>query len=317
MALVGFEDALSVLTAGEVLGLPTETVYGLAARIDREEALHKIFQTKQRPFFDPLIVHLSESMNPKDFTIEWPEVYQRLAQEFWPGPLTLIALKKQSVSDLITAGLPRVGLRMPSHPVALKLISALGVPVAAPSANMFGKTSPTKAIHVEEEFMGKVSVIDGGSSEVGLESSVVGLSADNTLEILRPGIISRSQLEKVCSPLGIKVFSGTSQAAPGQLKTHYQPNAPVVLDLKSKSLSMSQTKEFEERLKIKNKSWKELYLNDNPTLAARELYSQLRDLSNSSENSAIWIPLDPRLKDKPEWEMIFNRLERAASFIFS
>lgn len=318
MAIVDFEQALNILKSGNVLGLPTETVYGLAARIDSEESLNKIFHTKRRPFFDPLIVHISPSMNPEDYTLEWPEIYKQLADEFWPGPLTLIARKKESLSDLITAGLPRVGLRMPSHPIAQKLITELGVPLAAPSANMFGKTSPTQAFHVEEEFKGAVPVIDGGASEVGLESTVVGFENDkNILEVLRPGMISRDQIQKVCRPLGIKVVTGQSQAAPGQLKTHYQPNAPVILDLKSQSLSPDLIKRFEEKLGVEDKVWKELRLNSDPTLAARELYSQLRDLSHPFNESAIWIPLDPHLKDQSEWEMIFNRLERAASYIFS
>lgn len=316
MAIVDFDQALQVLKSGNVLGVPTETVYGLAARIDSEDALKKIFETKKRPFFDPLIVHLATSMDAKDFTQDWPELYKKLAERFWPGPLTLIAPKNGRISDLITAGLPDVGLRSPNHPLTQKLIDRLGVPVAAPSANMFGKTSPTTSSHVETELGGQICVLDGGQSDVGLESTVVKYdNAQSTLFVLRPGFISRTDLEEVCESFSVDVKPGTSKAAPGQLKAHYQPNAPVVVQFTEKEeLKTSEREEFEERLQRQGLKWSTLKLPSSATLSARMLYILLREHSQDSD-SAIWIPLHPKVLKDPSWEMIIDRLSRAASLI--
>jgi len=317
MSLVSIDQALQVLSSGEVLGLPTETVYGLAARIDSESALKKIFATKQRPFFDPLIVHLSQNMDPKDFCLDWPQIYQALTKKFWPGPLTLIAPKNKKISNLITAGLPNVGLRSPNHPIAQELIQKFGIPLAAPSANMFGKTSPTKAEHVLKEFLGKVPVLDGGPCIGGVESTVAyfneGLSQ---LEILRPGLISIDQLREVAKDFTLQVVYGSSSSAPGQLKTHYQPNCPVVLQFtKDKDLTEESQRGFEKQLGSESAlQWKTLVIESDPRLAARNLYSQLREQSESPA-SALWIPLPPEVQTDEEWRMILDRLGRAASIV--
>jgi L-threonylcarbamoyladenylate synthase len=315
MAIVDFDHSLEILKSEDVLGLPTETVYGLAARIDSEKALRKIFSTKKRPFFDPLIVHLAEDFSPRDLTSEWSPLYEALAEKFWPGPLTLIAPKNQRISDLITAGLPDVGLRKPSHPLAQKVLKALGIPLAAPSANMFGKTSPTAAAHVEEEFQGKVAVLDGGGAEIGVESTVVRYEpTEKTLFILRPGFISKRKLMEVAKDFSVKVTEGASAASPGQLKAHYQPKAPVVLEFtEDTELSSSRKTFLEERLEKKNLRWQTLKLPEKPEWAARVLYGQLRELSRE-ENSAIWIP-SSKVHQKEEWVMILDRLTRAASLV--
>ncbi len=319
MAIVEFEKALDLLKNGEVVGIPTETVYGLAARIDNGAALKKIFTTKKRPFFDPLIVHLSQGMDPRDYTLKWPPLYIELAKQFWPGPLTLIAPKNKKISDLITSGLPDVGLRSPNHALTNKLIDELGVPVAAPSANLFGKTSPTKPNDVIEEFAGSVAVLEGGDTTIGLESTVVSLDeSEKRLFVLRPGFITRLDLESVCQTFGVSVESGHSKAAPGQLKVHYQPKAPVVLEF-TKNLELTHEQKNKMEQKISSSiplEWRTLKLSDSPVIAARHLYSLLRE-NSQGQNPAIWIPLDPNTKNDPHWEMIIDRLQRAASLILS
>ncbi|HAG91707.1 MAG TPA: threonylcarbamoyl-AMP synthase [Bdellovibrionales bacterium] len=311
------DQCAEILKSGGVVGMPTETVYGLAGRIDSESALKKIFQTKKRPFFDPLIVHLSKNMDPNDWVSEWPSIYKTLAKKFWPGPLTLIAPKNEKVSDLITAGLPNVGLRCPNHPLALKLIDQVGSPLAAPSANLFGKTSPTQAKHVIDEFQNQVAVLDGGPCDIGVESTVVFFnSAKNQLEVLRPGFVSCADLEKVCKDFSLPVVISSNSAAPGQLKTHYQPKAPVVLEF-TESHELTPAHRFELDQEVSGliqgtPQWKVLSLGDDPVLAARTLYADLRKYAEGPQ-SAIWIPLPSKYRSMDAWQMILNRLERAAS----
>ena len=146
------DQAVSIMKNDGIVAIPTETVYGLGAAISSETALKKIFEVKKRPFFDPLIVHVENIEQAKTLTSEWPEIADSVCQQFWPGPLTIVLKKNQNVSSLITAGLERVGLRCPQHPVALEILRKLKIPIAAPSANLFGRTSPTTALHVETEF---------------------------------------------------------------------------------------------------------------------------------------------------------------------
>jgi L-threonylcarbamoyladenylate synthase len=164
--------AVEKLINGEVVGIPTETVYGLGAVISKSDAIKKIFTTKERPFFDPLIVHVSGVEQAKELSLDWSAAADILAQEFWPGPLTLV-LPKKNVSDLITSGLQTVGVRCPDHKIALEIIEKVGEPIAAPSANRFGKTSPTCKKHVLEEFNDAVFVVDGGDCSVGIESTII------------------------------------------------------------------------------------------------------------------------------------------------
>ena len=289
--------------------MPTETVYGLAARIDNEAGLKKIFSIKERPFFDPLIVHISDLSQVKTIVREWPPLADFLTKIFWPGPLTFVLPKQEKINPLITAGLDTVGLRMPAHPVAQELIRACGVPLAAPSANKFGKTSPTLASHVEEEFGDEVYVLDGDASKIGLESTVVGLEMKNgvsVLKIFRPGFVTEEKLRAAMlawkNPF--EISSEESIASPGHLKAHYQPKLPLVIISEAGDLS-----NFIQKLGPRSK---ELPLNENPVIAARELYASLRTLGAE--------PLDFLfVKRKPYhsndlWTPIWDRLKRAASF---
>jgi L-threonylcarbamoyladenylate synthase len=211
-------------------------VYGLGANALDAAAVAKIFAAKERPSWDPLIVHVADAGMVARLAAEIPENAQRLMQVFWPGPLTLLLPRKASVPDAVTAGLAKVGLRMPAHPVARALLAAAGVPVAAPSANRFGRTSPTRAEHVAEDLDGRIdAILDGGETTHGVESTVVDVREDGCT-ILRPGVITPEQIRAVCVgevtlPRAEEEGGGAEQAAvsPGMGLRHYAPRARMVL----------------------------------------------------------------------------------------
>ena len=220
------DDALAALRRGEAIGLPTETVYGLAADAHDPEAVRRIYELKGRPSDHPLIVHVADAVTASRWAGDWPEAAEALADAFWPGPLTLILPRAANVSDEVTGGQDTVGLRVPSHPVAHALLRAFDGGVAAPSANRFGHLSPTTAQHVRDEFGAAVPVVlDGGDCEIGLESTIVDLSGEAP-RILRPGAISRPEIEAVIGP----VAEGQDSDGPrvsGTLASHYAPRASV------------------------------------------------------------------------------------------
>ncbi len=221
--------AVALLREGQVIGLPTETVYGLAGDALQPAALARIFEVKQRPLFDPLILHLAEAEGAWALASRVPEVARRLAERFWPGPLTLILPKKEIVPDLATSGLPNVALRVPVHPVARELLRAFGGPLAAPSANRFGRISPTDAWAVWAELGDAVPLIlDGGPCEVGLESTVLDLSGDAPV-LLRAGGVPVEELEAVIGLIARARPVDEKPAGPGQLKHHYAPRKPLRL----------------------------------------------------------------------------------------
>ena len=315
--MISVPEAVAKLQTGGIVAIPTETVYGLAGRIDDNSALKQIFMVKQRPFFDPLIVHVSDLGQAKRLTRDWPAVFDVLANAFWPGPLTLIARKAESVSSLITSGLETVALRWPNHPVALQILKELQIPLAAPSANLFGKTSPTTAAHVEKEFMGEVPVVDGGPSEVGVESTVLAYdeSTPGTLHILRPGGISRADIQKVLREQDqiFEVVRTTSAASPGHLKAHYQPNCPVVI-LEDKAWSDDFRKTIEQQLDRPFPYVHEMKLGASAQVAARRLYEEFRQFSEV-QGGLIVITRSPE-NMTPDWEAVWDRIERAATFTF-
>src|SRR5437016_9759530 len=230
------EYAATFLRSGEVVVFPTETVYGLGADAFQPAALERIFAAKGRPFSDPLIVHIAEKGSLELLTVSISEWARHLAEAFWPGPLTMILPRGPQVPRLVTAGLDTVAVRMPQHPVALALIRAAGSPVAAPSANRFMHISPTTAQHALADLNGRVPlVLDGGSSEVGVESTVLDLCAEAP-RILRPGGVSLEALRSVLPDVQPPVQRNSkhrdeeeAQKAPGQLLTHYAPAIPLLL----------------------------------------------------------------------------------------
>lgn len=321
------DQATAELRKGNIVAIPTETVYGLAAAINSEVALKKIFEVKQRPFFDPLIVHVESAAQAKTLTIEWPEIAEALTQKFWPGPLTLVLKKNEKISNLITSGLERVGLRCPSHPVALEILRKVKIPLAAPSANLFGRTSPTSAAHVVSEFGNSVPVVDGGSSDIGIESTV--LLIDGTeIALLRLGHILASDIEKYLQKLNIR-FSWKSQItkteSPGHMKHHYMPAKPLFWVEGGKHPDLLSQMNIQLQLlpnevegvtitkpqKIQNVD--ELKLPLIPSEAARMLYAELRRLGEGSADSIVFYYQD--YMSSQEWAPILERLKKASSAV--
>jgi L-threonylcarbamoyladenylate synthase len=218
------------LRAGDVVAMPTETVYGLAGDGFNPTALARIFEIKHRPLYDPLILHFTETDAAFDVTRDVPEQARKLAAQFWPGPLTLVLPKRDTVPDLATSGLPKVAVRVPAHPVAQALLRAFGGPLAAPSANRFGRISPTDAAAVHAELGDAVPLIlDGGPCAVGLESTVLDVS-DGTITLLRAGGISVEEIERAAGmPVARATPVDETPVAPGQLKHHYAPRKSLKL----------------------------------------------------------------------------------------
>lgn len=232
------EDAIrraaDAIRGGGLVAFPTETVYGLGANARDPAAVAKVFEAKDRPAFDPLIVHVPSAEAARSVVKEWPETAERLAAAFWPGPLTLVLPKRPEVPDLVTSGLGTVGVRVPQHPVALALLQAAGTPIAAPSANRFGAISPTRAEHVASEFGDSAGaggelvdlILDGGPCETGVESTVVSLVRDQKVCVLRLGGTPIEALRGVVGEVEL-ASPGSPLASPGMLKRHYAPRTPL------------------------------------------------------------------------------------------
>lgn len=308
------------LLGGDVVAIPTETVYGLAASIDSEQGLRKIFALKERPFFDPLIVHVASFKEAAALVREWPPLADFLARYFWPGPLTLVLPKSSQVNPLITSGLETVAVRYPAHPIAQDLIRLTGTPLAAPSANKFGRTSPSTAAHVRSEFPhSNLLVIDGGACEVGVESSVItfaqGRDGVDEVQILRPGGVTAEMiidaLDRWSHP--VRVTTSPSEASPGHLKHHYMPRIPlVIVGENEESLSPATRNEIQKNLKLNEvRTPKELVLSETAALAARELYQEMRRLAESGAD--LLYVRQTRTRQGGLWMAIWDRLTRAAS----
>ena len=217
------ERALELLTAGALVAFPTETVYGLGALALNAIAVTQIFDVKRRPRFDPLIVHVASPDAAWDLCASSPPPAVRLAQAFWPGPLTIVLPKKPTVPDIVTAGLDSVALRIPAHPLARELLSRLNAPVAAPSANQFGRVSPTCAAHVAQDLGDRIPfILDGGTCVKGLESTVISLLTDPPT-LLRPGATTVEDIEAIIGPVAVACASSAAPQSPGQLSSHYAP----------------------------------------------------------------------------------------------
>lgn len=222
-------EAAALIRAGKLVAFPTETVYGLGANALDPVAVAGIFALKQRPAFDPLIVHVASFQDIPPLTAEAPDgCVAVLAARFWPGPLTIVLRKSHLVPDIVTAGLPTVGIRIPSHPLALDLIRESGCPIAAPSANRFGWLSPTTAAHVRKQLPGVDMVLDGGPCPVGVESTVVAFTGEGSLRVLRPGGVTVEQLREALPRTEVLLDAGHSlPASPGLLESHYAPAKPL------------------------------------------------------------------------------------------
>lgn len=317
------------LQSEKCVAMPTETVYGLAARIDSESALGLIFQLKKRPSFDPLIVHISNLSQVPALVAEWPPAADSLAKRFWPGALTLVVKKSKAVSSIISSGLETVGLRFPNHPMARQLIDKVGVPLAAPSANRFGRTSPTSADHVRSEFPDDIEskeifVLDGGPCDLGVESTVCRVTEDEVL-VLRPGGVTEDDLRAYfasCSEESLRKIRVTRahghHSSPGHTEHHYETRKPLIVTW-SKDVSSSpwiSVKEFidVEGVNVEKKKVREIELSEDPRLAARELYAKLREADLDPESTALLIQRHSARTDGERglWVAIDDRITRAA-----
>ena len=222
------DEAAGLIRAGRLVAFPTETVYGLGANALDAAAVERIFRAKGRPSTSPLIVHVDSIGMARELAREWPAAAETLARAYWPGPLTLVVAKQPAVPDIVTAGLGTVGLRMPAHPLALELIRAAGVPIAAPSANRFTQLSPTTAEHVRRSLGDAVDcILDGGATTVGIESTV--LSVAGSAVLLRPGMISRQEIESRIGPVALAGAVEGAHPSPGMHARHYSPRTRVIL----------------------------------------------------------------------------------------
>lgn len=289
-------EAAALIREGELVAFPTETVYGLGANALDAAAVEKIYAAKGRPSTSPLIVHVSSIEMARTLVREWPERAENLARRFWPGPLTLVLPKRPHVPDRLTAGLDTVGIRMPAHPIALELIREAGVPIAAPSANPFTELSPTTAQHVRDALGDRVAmVLDGGASKVGIESTVLSLAGPNPL-LLRPGMISKSEIEAVIGPVDLLQSANEGpHASPGLHRKHYSPKTPLIL------LEPGEAPPSGRGIVVE--------MPTDPREYAAVLYHRLHDADVQNWD---WIAIEqpPRTE---EWAAIRDRLERAAA----
>lgn len=225
MAEIGtnIERAAALLSEGKLVAIPTETVYGLAANALNEKAVLSVFETKQRPFFDPLIIHLPSIKSVENYAELEDERLKKLGQTFWPGPLTLLLPKKSIIPDIVTSGLPQVAVRVPNHALILQLLEKLNFPLAAPSANPFGYVSPTEPEHVQKQLGEKIPyILNGGKCSVGLESTIVGIG-DGKLSVFRLGGLAIEDIEKAVGKVALRLNHSSNPKTPGQLKSHYAP----------------------------------------------------------------------------------------------
>lgn len=231
MATIGKDilKAAQLLEQGRLVAIPTETVYGLSANALDTTAVAGIFRAKNRPTFDPLIIHTYSIEKAKEYVTKFPVELEKLAKAFWPGPLTLLLPKKNVIPDLVTSGLSNVAVRIPNHPLTLQLLKEINFPLAAPSANPFGYISPTKPEHVNKQLGNEIDyILDGGACEVGIESTIVGIE-NGKVCVYRLGGLNIEQIEKVVGKVELKINNSANPTAPGQLKSHYAPVKKLVI----------------------------------------------------------------------------------------
>lgn len=307
--------AKASLEADGLVAIPTETVYGLAANALKEEAVIKIFEAKNRPEFDPLIVHVSSLDFAKKVVAEVPETAEKLAKAFWPGPLTLVLKKNDMVPLSVTSGMDTVGVRVPKHPLTLELIKSLDFPLAAPSANPFGYTSPTTAFHVNTQLGQKINyILDGGPCSIGIESTIVSCLGDK-VEVLRLGGITLEEIEKAIGrPVDEIRTSSDKPIAPGMLSSHYNPGKKVIIGNIDHNL-----RKF-PRARVGVLSFKRTFKNLNVTKqvalspkgdmkeAAKNLFGALRKL----DSRAVEFILTEKVPDEGLGKAINDRLLRAS-----
>jgi len=316
------ERAASVIRKGGLVAFPTETVYGLGADATNEQAILGIFQAKGRPADNPLIVHISNSEMLARVAENVSENTTGLIEEFWPGPLTLVLKRGREVAPSVSAGLDTVAVRMPQSNIALELIRRSRVPIAAPSANLSGRPSPTRANHVERDLLGRIDMIlDGGETKIGIESTVLDMTSEPPL-ILRPGWITREQIAEVIGDVATAVSEDELKRSPGTRHRHYSPNARVILMEQATRELIEETcrRHLEDgpvaflghsRIDINNADFHSLILESSAEDYAHSIYSALREL-DAKRPQVIIIE---GINEAGEGAAVMDRLRRAASEI--
>lgn len=318
MASLGkdIDAAKAILETGELVGIPTETVYGLAGNALNPDAVAKIFAVKNRPSFDPLILHTFSMERVSDFTLGIPKALSILAEKFWPGPLTLLLPKKDSVPDLVTSGLETVAVRVPNHPLTQELLANLDFPLAAPSANPFGYISPTKASHVNDQLGDKISyILDGGDCEVGLESTIVGMEG-NQVTVYRLGGLDIRKIESLVGKVQVMAHSSSNPKSPGMLKSHYAPSKPFVLGDLSQLIKIHQQKgtsfavlSFSDKFpEVSDDHQIQLSQERDLSEAAKNLFAAMRTLDNMD----VSVILSEYLPEEGLGRAVNDRLRRAS-----
>ncbi len=312
---VNLEQAIAQLKAGEVVAIPTETVYGLAADATNEVALRQIYAIKQRPADNPLIVHIGDVNQVNDWATVFPPLAQKLAHAFWPGPFTLVLPAKNSVSQVVRAGEPTVALRVPNHPLTLQLLKQSGLALAAPSANKYTQLSPTTAAHVAAGLGNNIAVLDGGACRVGIESTIVSV-INNDWQLLRHGMITEAQIATIAGKPALTGLASRPKV-PGQHALHYSPKTPVKLfDGRAALMHYQQSSEQDcAVLLIGDEPHQALAINftciqlpKKAAYVAEHLYEVLHRL-DALNVAQLLIQKPP---DSSEWLAILDRLNRAA-----
>jgi L-threonylcarbamoyladenylate synthase len=318
------QRAAAILHGGGIVAFPTETVYGLGANALDSDAVAKIFAAKERPAYNPLIVHVASIEAAQQVLSAWTETAQRLAEAFWPGPLTLVLPKANSVPDIVTAGLPTVGVRIPAHPIAHALLETAQLPLAAPSANRFTQISPTDATHVQKSLGERADLIlSGGATSVGIESTVLSL-AESTPVLLRPGGITREQIETIIGSIEVAQKPADQKAplpSPGMLDRHYAPRAETrrfEISEKSQALALAQNtlragKTIGALLQstLDAPIQHRIEMSHQPAAYAQQLYAALHQLEDANCD-LILVEMPP---DTAEWHSIRDRLWRATETV--
>jgi L-threonylcarbamoyladenylate synthase len=296
------QRAAALIRQGRLVAFPTETVYGLGANALDAAAVTRIFEAKGRPSTSPVIVHVDSLAMARGLASAWPDAAEALAERHWPGPLTIVVPKIPAVPDEVTAGLGTVGLRMPAHPVALELIHACGVPIAAPSANRFTELSPTTAQHVDGSLDDRVELIlDGGSTPVGIESTVVSLAGERPM-LLRPGMVTREELEEQLGPVEVLSHAEGAHPAPGMHPRHYSPRTALWL------VEGGRPTRAGRGVYVAHLPGADVVLPAEPQAYAALLYSTLHRLD---QQGLDWIAVEAPPRG-PKWVGIHDRLRRAA-----
>jgi L-threonylcarbamoyladenylate synthase len=316
--------AAELLRAGEIVALPTETVYGLAANALDEKAVAKIFEIKGRPANNPIIVHVTGNEMARDCVKNFPELAEKFSKSFWPGPLTLVLSRAEKISDAVTAGGETVGVRWPSHPFMQAVIRECGFPLAAPSANLSNQISPTNAEHVRAQLGGKISlIVDGGQSQVGIESTVLDLSVSPP-RVLRPGMIQAESLAAVGGEVTSGEWQVTSKGtlrSPGLLQKHYSPKAKLLV------LNWKDEADLKSQLATRHSPLATCFVIAHTQIPAGEIFADVSVMPHDAEAfaRALYAELHrcdaagaqlivvEALPDASEWSGIADRLKRAAA----